>query len=142
MGKVLLSELTETQIDSLYPDERLITVTEKTIGTKTELKLELANIRHTGISVDREGGVIGVEGVARAIRDSSGKVVAALTISIPVYRTNEAKRQKIVELIKMGAALISNQLGFTETTNPIRDIQEIYQWWEQTKCGEVFRSTD
>jgi DNA-binding IclR family transcriptional regulator len=131
MGKALLSELSDAEIDNLYPDERLIQVTENTIRTKTELKLELENIRSTGISFDREGGRTGIEGIARVIRDSSGKGIAALTISSPVYRLDEAKRQKLVEIIKLGVALINRKLGFNDAANPILDIQEIYQWWEQ-----------
>ena len=139
MGKALLSELSDAEIENMYPDERLIAVTENTIKTKTELKMELEDIRSTGISFDREGGVTGVEGIARVIRDSSGKAVAALTISLPVHRMDEAKRQKLLELIKMGSALISHRFGFNDATNPVRAIQEIYQWCEQAQCGTTFR---
>jgi DNA-binding IclR family transcriptional regulator len=115
----------------MYPEEKLIKVTEKTISTKTELKLELENIRKAGISIDREGGIYGVEGIAHAIRDASGKAIMAISISLPVHRIDEAKRQRLVKLVKMGAALISYQLGFNDEANPVRDIQEIYQWWKQ-----------
>lgn len=131
-GKALLSKLSNAEIDNLYPDEKLIQVTEKSISTKTELKLELENIRSTGISIDREGGHTGVEGIACAIRDSSGKAIAALSISLPVHRIDEAKRQKFVVLVKMGCALISYKLGFHDATNPVHDIQEINQWYEQS----------
>ena len=134
-GKALLSELSNAEIDNLYPDERLIKVTENTIRTKTELKLELENIRSTGISFDREGGYTEVEGIARVIRDSSGKAIAAISISLPVYRINETKRHKLVELVKLGASLISRNLGFNDTANPVRDIQEIRRWWEQNQEG-------
>ncbi|MGB2827654.1 MAG: IclR family transcriptional regulator [Dehalococcoidales bacterium] len=130
-GKALLSKLSNAEIDNIYPDEKLIKVTEKTIRTKTELKLELENIRNTGISSDREGGHTGVEGIACAIRDSSGKAIAAMSISFPVHRIDEAQRQKFVELVKMGCALISYNLGFHDATNPVRNIQEINQWYEQ-----------
>ncbi len=139
MGKALLSELSDAEIDNMYPDERLIPVTENTIRTKTELKLELENIRSTGISFDREGGHKGVEGIGRVIRDSSGKAISAVTISLPVFRIDEAKRQQLVKLVKLGAALISYKLGFKDTANPVRDIQEIYQLWEQSQCGTAFR---
>jgi len=130
-GKALLSKLSNAEIDNIYPDEQLIKVTEKSIRTKTELKLELENIRNTGISSDREGGHTGVEGIACAIRDSSGKAIAALSISFPVHRIDETQRQKFVELVKMGCALISYNLGFHDATNPVRNIQEINQWYEQ-----------
>ncbi len=127
----MLSQLSNAEIDNIYPDEKLIQVTEKSIRTKTELKLELENIRSAGISIDREGGHTGVEGIAWIIRDSSGKAIAALSVSFPVHRVEEAKRQKFVELVKMGCALISYNLGFHDATNPVRNIQEINQWYEQ-----------
>ena len=131
MGKALLSELSDAEIDNMYPDERLIKVTPNTIRTKTELKLELGNIRTAGIAFNRGGSQIGVEGIARVIRDSRGKAIAALAIGLPVVRVDEAKRQRLVELVKKGAALISYQLGFNDEANPVRDIQEIYRWWNQ-----------
>lgn len=138
MGKALLSELSDAEIDNIYPDERLMLVTENTIRTKTELKLELENIRSTGISLDREGGYKGVEGIARVIRNSSGKANSAIAISLPVFRIDETKRQKLVKLVKLGAALISYKFGFNDTANPVRDIQEIYQWWERDQLGTDF----
>ncbi len=136
-GKALLSQLSNAEIDNIYPDEKLIQVTEKSIRTKTELKLELENIRSAGISIDREGGHTGVEGIAWIIRDSSGKAIAALSVSFPVHRVEEAKRQKFIEIVKMGCTLISYKIGFQEATNPVRDIQEIYQWWEKNRGRRV-----
>jgi len=81
MGKVLLSELAEAEIDRLFPEEILRPITKKTVATKTDLKLMLEQIRKTGISFDREGSYEGSEGIASAIRDASGKAVAAVAIT-------------------------------------------------------------
>ena len=133
MGKALLSELPETEIDSIIPKERLQPRTKNTIATKTELKLELEQIRKTGISFDLEGNFEGVVGIASLIRDASGKAVAAMSIPVPVFRSDQASRERIATLVKMGTSLISYRLGYGDTDNPIHDIEEIRSWWEQNQ---------
>ncbi len=134
MGKAFLSELTDAQIDSLFPDERLRPLTEKTIATKAELKMELAQIRKTGISIDREGCYEGVEGIASLIRDDSGKAAAGMTIAALTVRMNEAKRKKYAKLVKLGASLASYRLGYYDSVNPVHDIEEIRAWWQQNQA--------
>jgi len=133
MGKALLSELTEAEIDSIIPGERLPPRTKNTIATKTELKLELEQIRKAGISFDMEENAEGVTGSASVIRDSSSKTVAAMGIPVPSFRTNQATRELIATLVRLGSSLISYRLGYQDMANPVRDIQEIRSWWEQNK---------
>jgi IclR family acetate operon transcriptional repressor len=135
MGRTLLSELTDAEIDKLYPDEKLRPVTSKTIATKTELKLKLEQIRKTGLAFDSEGSYEGYEGIAALIRDFNGKAAAAMSFSVPVFRMNEPRREQFATLIKMGASLISYRLGYRDTDNPVHDIQEIHSWWEQNQLA-------
>ena len=135
MGKALLSELTETEIDRIIPEERLPPRTKKTIATKTELKLELEQIRKTGIAFDIEGNYEGVVGIASVIRDRSGKAVAAMSIPVPPFRTDQATRELIAKLVRLGTSLISYRLGYQDTVNPVRDIQEIRFWWKQKQAA-------
>ena len=88
MGRALLSELAEADIDHLYPEEKLRPLTRKTIATKTELKLMLEEIRKTGISIDREGSYEGLEGIASLIRNASGKAVAAMSFAVPTVSSS------------------------------------------------------
>jgi len=133
MGKALLSELTKTELDSLYPEEILEPVTEKTITSKTKLELVLEEVKKTGVAFDKESGLIGVEGIASVIRDTSGKAVATICISMPVFRSNQAKRKRLANLIKMGSHLVSSRLGYQGMGNPVRDVEEIRSWWEQNQ---------
>ena len=61
MGKALLAELTEAEIDILFPEERLLPVTSKTTATKAELKLELERVRKTGIAFDSVEETVTIE---------------------------------------------------------------------------------
>lgn len=137
MGKALLSELNEAEIDSLYPEERLPPLTKKTITTKTELKLELKQIRKSGVSYDSEGSYEGVEAVASKVRDTSGKAVAAMSIAVPVFRMDEANRKRLTTLVRLGTSLVSYRLGYQDIDNPVRDIEEIRSWWEQNQVDQT-----
>jgi len=133
MGKALLSELTDEEIDSLYPEEKLRPLTTKTIATKTELKRELEQIRKTGVSFSDGGTYEGLFGVASVVRDASGEGIAAMSIALPIFKVNETTSDRLATLIRMGASLISYRLGYHGMVNPVRDIQEIRSWWEQNK---------
>ncbi len=135
IGRALLSELTEVELDNLIPEEKLRPITKKTIATKTELKRKLEQIRETGVSFDSEGSYEGIEGIASVIRDASGKAVAAMCFSVPIFRLNQAKRKKLAKLIKLGAGLISYRLGYQDKVNPVQSIEEIRAWWEKDKPG-------
>ncbi|MBA7694124.1 Transcriptional regulator KdgR [subsurface metagenome] len=142
MGKALLSELTEAEIDSLYPEEKLPPLTNKTISTKTELKRELEQIRKTGIAFDREGSYEGVTAIGSVTRNANGKAAAAMSIAVPVFRMNEANRKRLTTLVRLGVSLISYRLGYQDTQYPVRDIKEIYSWWKQNKLDSASQAND
>jgi len=134
IGKALLSELTEAQLDSLYPEEKLRVITKKTIATKTELKQELERIRETGVSFDREGIYDGVEGIGSVMHDASGKAVAGMSISVPVFRLEQIGHERLLAiLIRLGTSLVSYRLGYQDKNTPVRDVQEIRSWWQQDR---------
>jgi len=145
MGKAMLSELDEETLDRIYPDENLIPTTEKTIKTKTELKKELKEIKKTGVSIDREGSWIGIEGIGSVIRDANGMVIAATSISGPIYRITDTLRAQWSALVKLGASLISYRLGYQDEGNPVRNIEEIRNWWRQNimdSASQVSEATE
>ena len=131
MGKALLSELTETEVQRLFPEEELPRITKGTVATRTELKLVLEQIRKTGVSFDREGSYEGAEGIAAIIRDASGKAVAAMAITIPLLRLNRPIREGLATLVRLGSNLISHRLGYQDNARPVTDIQDIIDWWEK-----------
>lgn len=131
LGRALLSELTEARIDSLYPEEKLQQITNKTISTKTELKLRLKQVRESGISFDSESTIEGVVAFASLIRRADGIAVAVLGIALPKNRMNPKKHELFTSLIKMSASLTSYRLGYKDMVNPVSSIEEIRSWWTQ-----------
>jgi DNA-binding IclR family transcriptional regulator len=133
IGRAILSELTDEELNMAVPEEELRPVTARTITTKSNLKLELGRVRKTGISIGREDAFEGVEGIASVIYDAQNKVVAGLSIVIPVFRIDDSKREKLITLVRLGCELISYRLGYQHVTNPISSVQDIISWWEQNK---------
>jgi DNA-binding IclR family transcriptional regulator len=125
--------MTEAEIDNLYPEERLEPLTDKTITRKTELKLELINIRKTGVSYSWEASYEGVGAIASVIRDKTGKAIAAMSIAVPIFRKNQSYVDRLVKLVKMGSALVSYRLGFVDQNNPVTAIQDIRTWWRNNQ---------
>lgn len=128
LGKALLSELSDEDLDALYPVEQLKTITPKTVTTKAELKKQLAEIKKSGIAFDSEGSYEGSAGTASVIRDASGNAVAAMSLAAPLVRFTPAKIQLFSELIKRGSALVSYRLGYKKSD--MSSIEDLRHWWE------------
>jgi len=137
MGKAFLSELADAELDSIYPAEEFRKFTKKTIATKTELKRELEQIRRTGISFDQEGYTERIVGFGSIIRDARGVAIAAIGTALPVFRIHQNGVHRMGTLIKLGASLISYRLGYRDAVHPVRDIQEVVSWWEQSQTGSA-----
>lgn len=133
MGKALLSQLTENKIDELFPLENLKPITNKTVKTRSALKLDLEKIRETGVAYNKEETYLGIEGIACLIFDASGKAQAAMSITVPLFRMNEDYRQRLATLIKLGSDIISYRLGYQDPTHPAPNIEEVRFWWEQNQ---------
>lgn len=130
MGKAFLSELSEIELESIYPSEMLKPLTSKTVTTKTALKEELKQVREHGFSVDMEGNTEGLCGVGCVIRDATGKVVAAMSIGVHSHTFTEERKHLLGTLDKMGASLISYRLGYQDEKYTVRSLEEIRSWWE------------
>ena len=132
VGKALLSDLSAEDLDSLYKED-LTPMTKHTLKTKRKLKLELEEIRKTGISIDIEEGFDGVAAVASTICNVNKKAVAAISISVPVYKMTEPVRMRFSNMIKIGAKLINYRLGCRDTSLSVRSLDELKKYLE----GEV-----
>lgn len=129
MGKAMLSELSESEIYKLYPEEKIEKITDKTVATRTELKQQLEQIRARGYSHNKEEAFDGVEAFGSVVRDYSGKVIAGLSIGVPVSRSNKWLSRRLPKLVRMGASLVSYTLGYEGEENPVLTIEEIEHWW-------------
>ena len=86
MGRVLLAALPEAELDAHLSRARLRKLTEHTVDDPDQLRAILADVRAKGwAAVDQELEA-GVRSIAVPIRDSSGRVVAAINASAHAAR--------------------------------------------------------
>ncbi|MBN3928054.1 IclR family transcriptional regulator [Streptomyces verrucosisporus] len=114
VGKMLLASLPPDELDARLPgpgDEPLRAMTENSITSPQELREALAEIRGRGVAVERRESNPDVSCVAAPVRDGTGKVVAALSISVPMIRWSEERRAELENLAVEGAAELSVRLG-------------------------------
>jgi IclR family KDG regulon transcriptional repressor len=111
VGKNLLLNYSEKDIDKLVSDDYLVRLTENTITSKKRLLAELEKVRSQGFAMDDEECEIGVRCVAAPIYDFHGKVVASISASGPASRLKDERLQTIKNDVINSAKLISGILS-------------------------------
>ncbi len=114
MGKVLLAGLSRQELSQLFSRGPLVRCTPFTITKIPELLTELDKVRKQGFAVDDEESFHGVRCVAAPIHDRSGRIVAAISVTAPKQRMNQARMKGIKHEVIETAQLISHRLGMTE----------------------------
>lgn len=112
VGKILLLDFSEDQLSDLAKSRGLEGTTRNTITNKASLLRELQKVRRQGFAVDNEECEVGVRCVAAPIRDYTGKIIAAVSMSGPISRMSPTKMNQIKEGITRTAAEITAALGY------------------------------
>lgn len=110
-GKVLLSGLTPEEVLRLYPSSRLQRRTPRSTGLRSALLTELDEVRRLGYATSFEESAPGLAAVAVGIRDVRGRVIAALTVSVPAERLDAKRIDRIVAASRRRAHRIEEELG-------------------------------
>ncbi|QPP09022.1 IclR family transcriptional regulator [Streptomyces bathyalis] len=112
VGKMLLASLPDEELEAtLAGGDPLVAMTPRSITSPQELRKALAEIRERGVAVEQQESNPDVSCVAAPVRDAGGKVVAALSISVPTVRWSEERRGELESLATKGAAELSGRLG-------------------------------
>lgn len=99
-GKVLGAFQSDEEISERLIREPLIPFTEKTITSPTVLQEEYKKIREQGYAISDGELTAETIGVGAPIRDRSGKVWAAISLSAPKIRVNDAVLQRFIFLVQ------------------------------------------
>ncbi|MER7518374.1 IclR family transcriptional regulator [Streptomyces sp. NPDC126499] len=111
VGKMLLAALPEAELDARIDGRELAAMTPNSITDPAALRAELAAVRARGTATEHRESNPDVSCVAAPVRDGSGRVVAALSISVPVIRWSEERETELTTLAARGAADLSLRLG-------------------------------
>lgn len=110
IGKCLLAELSEQQVEEVIREHGLSKLARNTITNGTQLLEELRRVHEEGVATNVEENIDGVICVAAPVRDQSGQTVAALSVSGPAIRM-EVILDGAKQEVKRVAARISGMLG-------------------------------
>ncbi|MFZ3557389.1 MULTISPECIES: IclR family transcriptional regulator [unclassified Streptomyces] len=117
VGKMLLASLPEAELSARIPDDAdLVAMTENSITDPAALRTHLVGVRERGIAVESRESNTDVSCVAAPVRDRTNRVVAALSISVPMIRWSDAREEELAGLAAKGAADLSERLGHRGAT--------------------------
>jgi IclR family transcriptional regulator, KDG regulon repressor len=114
VGKMLLAALPREECDARIEERELTAMTVHSITDPAALRAELAAIRERGTAGEHRESNPDVSCVAAPVRDGTGRVVAALSISVPVIRWSDDRESGLALLAANGAADLSARLGHRE----------------------------
>lgn len=117
VGKAMLAELTEAEVNEIIRQWGLKAITVNTITTSSALKAELRAIRSRGYAIDNEEKEAGLRCVSAAVRGDSGKLLAALSVSGPAFRLTQERVPSIGKAVMQAASELSRELGYKPATS-------------------------
>ena len=95
MGRVLLAQLSPRDLDAYLARADLHARTERTITSPDRLRTELERVREQGWCMQDQELEDGVRSVAVPVRDSDGRVVAAINVSAHASRVSLEKLRQV-----------------------------------------------
>lgn len=111
IGRVLLAELTETELDRFMARSPLIKLTERTVADPQALKDDLRHVRRRGYAILDQELEVGLRAVAVPIRDRTGRAVAGLGVSTQAQRRSiEQIEHEVLPRLTSGVARIRDLL--------------------------------
>lgn len=114
MGKVLLGFSDPAEVERLYVEEELGTLTEGTIRRLSDLVLQLETIRREGLAYSYGEAVQGVRCVAAPVFGFEKKIIAAMSVSIPESRITEELWEKAREAVQRAARDVSLKMYYKQ----------------------------
>lgn len=115
VGKAILAELPDHEVNAVILRHPLKSSTPNTITSAEKLKAELRATRTRGYAIDDEENEEGVRCVGAAVRDHSGRPVAAISVSGPSFRITKENAPKIAQPLVRAAVALSHDLGLPMT---------------------------
>lgn len=113
VGKMILSGLSDSEINNIINITGLPRFTENTILSKDTLLKEVELIRSRGYSLDREEHESGIYCISAPVYDYTGTIIAGFSISGPTDRiTKGINSNHYKELVLETSRIISELMGY------------------------------
>lgn len=111
VGKVLCAHMDEEALYRLMP-RPLSRFTENTITDFMQLVKEINKVKIEGVALDNGEMDVNIRCIASPIMDSTGKIIAAVSISGPFTRISEPRIEELKQFVKKYAMQISSAMGY------------------------------
>lgn len=108
--RVLLSALADDEIEA-YLERPLAANTPQTPTSRAELWTEVRRIRAEGRSISRDDVVVGVKAFGAPVRDHTGRVVAALSLSGMSAAIPDEEEERVLTAVARAADEASAAMG-------------------------------
>lgn len=118
LGKALLAWRDEDEIRDRMARMDFVKRAPRTLTDAETLMADLKLARSRGFAEEIEESEAGVRCMATPIFNHLGKPVAAISISFPLFRFDEARRQDYIELLTTAGLTTSTALGY----HPVPDV--------------------
>jgi len=113
-GKILLASRRPEERERFLGRITLRPFTSRTIIQRDALVSELERISHRSLAIDNEEQMIGERCLAVPIRDHTGKVIAAISISGPSFRLTPASIRELKPVVLEVGKKLSKEFGFED----------------------------
>lgn len=120
LGKALLAWRDEEEVTERLATATLHKVAPRTLTDLPSLMAELRQWRHLGYTEEIEESEAGVRCMAVPVLDHLGKSVAAISMSFPLFRFDEARKPEIVQIMRAASREASTALGHTGQIGDLR----------------------
>lgn len=110
-GKVLLAYADEALRQKVLRS-KLVAADGETVVPAAALRAELDGIRERGWAMSLQERVVGVVALAVPVYDHTGRIIAALSISIPAARAGRAELEALAPVAMNAGRTLSARLGY------------------------------
>jgi DNA-binding IclR family transcriptional regulator len=107
LGKCFLAGLPDKEIARLVRVKGMPRLTENTIATKAGLMSEIARVRKAGYAMDNQENELDGRCIGAPIAGPDGRVLAAVSISGPVFRMEMSRAKSLAAPLKAACAEIA-----------------------------------
>lgn len=119
LGKALLAWRSEDDLAVILPKLGYFKQTPNTVTDPDTFAEQLRKARLQGYAEECEESELGVRCMAVPVFDHIGKVVAAISVSFPVFRFDESRRADYVRELRKTGMATSQGLGFSGEYAPL-----------------------
>ncbi|WP_253718602.1 IclR family transcriptional regulator [Weizmannia acidilactici] len=110
MGKAYLAEQSEEDIRGYLARTKLEKRTENTITDPEELLKNLKEIKQLGYAIDNQENEDEIFCISTVIK-RNGKIEGIMSVSSPIFRMSEEKKNEIIDLVKQARRKIENKMN-------------------------------